>query len=244
MNDLSSLILRDNWQLFEDVNGMAGHNSSLDSLMKVSASDLIFLLPLLLVGFWFLFARYSPLLRAMRLGRPGDIAHRRLAQQMALLGCGAVVLALAFNVILGHLLYEPRPFVSHPQADHLLVGHAADASFPSDHTAIAFAIAMTLVLYVFLVVAAWMPGKGKVTLADRVRGLGPLTIPAIIAGVALLAAIVIGFARVYVGVHYPGDIAGGAGCGFLAASILATLRPRLAAILNRVIELAERLRLA
>lgn len=128
------MFLRDNWHTFRDINGLADHHPFVDALMVFSANDLILALPLLLLGFWFLFARWSPLMRrAATHGTLQEEAGRRLGQRVALLGCGAVALALAFNVALGHLLYEPRPFVSHPTADHLLISHSADASFPSDH---------------------------------------------------------------------------------------------------------------
>lgn len=248
MSGVISLIQQDNWHLFLEINGMAGRHALLDTLMVMSASDLIFLMPLLLLAFWFAVARFSPVLSVLGLAGPTRLGARRLAQEMALIGCAAVAFALAFNLALAHLVYEPRPFISHPQADHLLMSYSADASFPSDHTAVAFAVATTLCLYLELAVASWVRSVaqsrlgelGDVVMGSRV----PLGAPALLAGVALLAAVTIGFARVYVGVHYPGDIAGGAACGFVAASLLVILRPRLEPVLDGIIGLAERLRLA
>jgi undecaprenyl-diphosphatase len=68
-----------------------------------------------------------------------------------------------------------------------LISHAADASFPSDHVAALAAVAA----------AVWFVS----------RGLGAL---------AWLLAGLVGLARVYVGVHYLGDIAGGAVLGLIA----------------------------
>lgn len=105
--------------------------------------------------------------------------------------------ALLVNLIIGHLWARPRPFVAHPTVVHLLVAHSTDASFPSDHAAAAFAIGVVLVV------------------AHRRLGI-----------LALAAAVLLSYARVYVGDHYPGDVAGGAVIGVLAAlAVLIWLRP-------------------
>lgn len=99
----------------------------------------------------------------------------------------AATLALTFVLgLLGAALYaEQRPFTTHKV--HLLVAHAAGQSFPSDHATAAFGVA--LAVWVFL---SWRWGV-----------------------LLFLAALLIGFARVYDGIHYPLDIAG----GLLAAAI-------------------------
>lgn len=102
----------------------------------------------------------------------------------------ATVIALVLTFLLGlvgaALYTERRPFTSHPSA-HRLVAHAAGQSFPSDHATAAFGLA--LATFAFL---------------SRKWGAG-----------LFVLALLIGFARVYVGIHYPGDIGG----GFLAAVI-------------------------
>src|SRR5438552_13250447 len=67
------------------------------------------------------------------------------------------VLAYIFNLSPEHLVFEPRPFISHKV--HLLATHPADASFPSDHTAWSFAV-VGMLLFTFLpvFVAAWKKG--------------------------------------------------------------------------------------
>ncbi|AZN42682.1 undecaprenyl-diphosphatase [Paenibacillus albus] len=77
------------------------------------------------------------------------------------------------------------PAVNHPRPFvghmvHQLIPHVADPSFPSDHSTLAFALAFNVMLYN--------------------RKLGKLM---------FLLAVLTGFARVYVGVHYPADILGG-----------------------------------
>lgn len=113
----------------------------------------------------------------------------------------AAGLALAVNQVVGMAWNRPRPFVAHPGSVHLLLSHSTDPSFPSDHAAAAFAIAAVL-------------------LAVRRRW----------AVAALLVAAAVCYARVYVGDHYPGDVAGGALIGVVAALVLMTwlrILPRL-----------------
>jgi len=74
-------------------------------------------------------------------------------------------------------------------ATHLLVDRTSDPSFPSDHATLAFAIAALV----------WQFNR-KVAI--------------VLLGLALIQ----GFARVYVGAHYPSDVIGGAVLGVLVSS--------------------------
>ncbi|WP_431088982.1 undecaprenyl-diphosphatase [Paenibacillus sp. 8b26] len=69
-----------------------------------------------------------------------------------------------------------------------LIKHPANASFPSDHAIGAFALAVTFWLYGKRFRLSW-----------------------------LIAALLIGFSRIWAGVHYPSDIAAGALIGTLCA---------------------------
>lgn len=89
------------------------------------------------------------------------------------------LLALALNQPLVHAFGEPRPYVVLPHM-LLLTHRSADYSFPSDHAVMAGAVAAGL----FLVS----------------RRLGV---------VAAVAALLMALARVYVGAHWPGDVAVG-----------------------------------
>ena len=103
----------------------------------------------------------------------------------------SAALALGAAQVIVHLWQRPRPFVAHPEVAHLFVQHATDPSFPSDHATAAFAIAVSILL--------------------RNRRIGLL---------AMAMAIVLAVARVAVGVHYPGDVLGGALLGSAAALLL------------------------
>lgn len=96
-----------------------------------------------------------------------------------------------------------------------LISHAPDSSFPSEHTTFAFA----------LIVALW-PVLG------RTRWYW----------VALGA--IIGLARVFVGVHYPSDILGGAVIGTIWGALALVVAPMLAHIELPVLERLAQWRLA
>ncbi len=89
-----------------------------------------------------------------------------------------LVICLIGSFILGSMFYENRPFVDHPDAI-VIVNHAADASFPSDHAVGTMAIACGILFY------RWNWGTYMV-----------------------YGSILVGFSRVFVGNHYPGDILG------------------------------------
>ncbi len=109
-----------------------------------------------------------------------------------LLRVGATLgLAFGLGLLAAGLYAEPRPFTTHHDI-HRLVAHAAGQSFPSDHATAAFAIGFAML---FFVSRAW----GQLLL-----GL----------------AVVIGLARVYTGVHYPGDILGSIVVVLLAVGIV------------------------
>ena len=76
-------------------------------------------------------------------------------------------------------------------AAHLLVDRTLDTSFPSDHTTVAFAVAALV----------WQFNR-KWAMA--------------LLGLAILQ----GFARVYVGAHFPGDVFGGAVLGLLVSILV------------------------
>jgi undecaprenyl-diphosphatase len=112
----------------------------------------------------------------------------------------SAALALLLVVPVSAAVDRARPFVAHPGVAHRLIAHARDAGFPSDHASGAFAIAAAMLLY------------------DRLIG-----------SVLLALAAVIAFARVFVGVHYPGDVLAGALLG-VAVVLLLWLPPLRAAI--------------
>jgi undecaprenyl-diphosphatase len=108
-----------------------------------------------------------------------------------LIATAAAVAALALNQAIGLLWWHPRPFALGLGHTYLL--HAADNSFPSDHVTVLWAVGFAL----------W--GSGNL------RALGTMLL-----GLALA----VGWARVYLGVHFPLDVLGAIATASLAAATL------------------------
>jgi len=136
------------------------------------------------------YASYGVVLFAVLLGWGWWIARRRGSGMPAALWAPlATLLAVAVNQPIVAAVAEPRPYTVLP---HLLVlaTPSADPSFPSDHATMAGAVAAGLLL------------------VDRRLG-----------AVAALAAVLMGFARVYIAAHYPQDVLAGFALGALVTLI-------------------------
>ncbi|AEN11426.1 MULTISPECIES: phosphatase PAP2 family protein [unclassified Streptomyces] len=105
----------------------------------------------------------------------------------------AAGIALIINIPIRGFVERPRPFKDHQGLDVLVEGKE-DFSFVSDHATMAMAIAVGLFV------------------ANRKFGL-----------IALVLAVLEGFCRVYMGVHYPTDVIGGFALGTAVALLLAPL---------------------
>ncbi len=151
------------WSLLTALNAWAGQSAMLDTISIFLAEDALVLFGPLLVVLW---------------AWPGSIDQRRTCQRHVLNAAFALSAALLSAHFLGVFFYRARPFVDHAVA--LLIAHPPDASFSSDHLAVAGA----------LTIALW-PVLGR----TRWYWIG------------LSAAI--GLARLFVGVHYPTNILGG-----------------------------------
>jgi undecaprenyl-diphosphatase len=68
--------------------------------------------------------------------------------------------------------------------------------------------------------------------------------PLVLMGIAIVMACSIALARVFVGVHYPGDVIGGAVSGLLAAKVVTQIRGLLSKPTQALIQFAQRLHLA
>jgi undecaprenyl-diphosphatase len=115
-----------NWDLTRSLNGLAGRAALLDSIAVIVATDLVFLILLAVVVWWFV---------------PRS---NGAWQHAALAALGALVCGQILNLIIGHFVFVPRPFVAH--SVQLLIPSATDSSFPSDHATAAFTVAGTALL--------------------------------------------------------------------------------------------------
>jgi undecaprenyl-diphosphatase len=114
-----------------------------------------------------------------------------------------VIIADSTNYLLKELFDRPRPTSRFTEPEPLLQPPSSD-SFPSGHAATSFACAT--------VIAAAAP---------------QLRVP-----LYVLAAL-IAWSRVYIGVHYPLDVVGGALYGLVVGLVLVRALPRLAEVLLR-----------
>lgn len=103
----------------------------------------------------------------------------------------ASVGAYVTNTLISFIYFRPRPFAALADVHLLITKSAAEKSFPSDHSALAFAIAVS------------------VYLIHKKAGF-----------VFLLAAVFVALGRVFVGVHYLSDVLIGAIIGGIWAIVV------------------------
>lgn len=105
----------------------------------------------------------------------------------------AFLLGLAINQLVLLFVHRARPYEL--GVTRLLIAKSADPSFPSDHATASVAIAAAFFLH-------RMPGTALLFVGG---------------------AVLVMFSRVYTGIHYAGDVAGGALTGFVAALLALVL---------------------
>jgi undecaprenyl-diphosphatase len=117
-------------------------------------------------------------------------------------------LGLLINQLIAQIWHRQRPFATHTDA-HVWGSRSHDPSFPSDHASAAFGIAFAVLLF------------------DRLAG-----------AIFMAAALFIGVGRVFIGAHYPTDIAAGCLVGLASALLIVRIaRPAL----DQAVRLVERL---
>lgn len=113
----------------------------------------------------------------------------------------SALIALGLAQLVGGAVDRARPYTAMPAA-HVLVSRTTDFSFPSDHATVAGAVAGGLLI------AAHRSGAHRLARA-----------------VSILA-VLLALSRVYVGVHYPGDVLAGLALGAAVAFAGAPLARR------------------
>jgi len=177
------------WRIYRAIYGVSLHHHWLGSLFHAVEQASIPFLAVATVALW-LFAR------------PGGSRKWKLAAAGALLASGG---ALAINRLIAALWLRERPFVAHRIAHPWINSH--DASFPSDHASVSFAIAFA----VFFV--------------------DPL-----VGAIFLVVALVISIGRLLIGAHYPGDIGAGFLVGAVAAVVVVRLARPIVQYAVRLVE--------
>lgn len=164
-------------------------------LNKFFAEYLTYSLPLVLLLTWFL----------------GDIKTKKSAIRAFF----SVILAWPIlATTIGHLVHRTRPFESGGVQE--LIFHRPTVSFPSDHAAALFAVAMSF----------WFSGYKKLSYA------------------MFSIAILVSFFRVATGIHWPTDILGGLVVGLLSAGVIKFLDRYLDKVYNWIIKVMKKVKLA
>ncbi len=107
----------------------------------------------------------------------------------------AALLGLGMNFIISLLYFHPRPFMI--PTGSLLIAHVPETSFPSDHATLVFAISLMFLTF------------------RNLRKTG---------AILFVLSFISGLARVYVGVHFPMDIAGSLFVALFSMGLLLTLK--------------------
>lgn len=117
----------------------------------------------------------------------------RIKKEQVVHALFACLFAWVLAIIIKHFFPTIRPFVLNGGETDVLL-RPTNGAFPSEHTTIAFALAVTVFMH------------------DRKIGWA-----------FLISALVVGIARILANVHYPVDIVGGAFLGTLVAVIVERL---------------------
>lgn len=127
--------------------------------------------------------------------RPGGDRKWKLACAS---GYASAALGYVIAYVIHHVYDRARPYEAH--AIRHPWSSSTDASFPSDHTSLSFAIAFAVLAF------------------DTVAGV-----------VFIVVAAIIGVGRLFIGAHYPGDVLAGLAVGLVAALVVLRLLPRFVA---------------
>lgn len=163
------------WSLFHLLNAGVATHDWIEDPVTAFAELAVPLYAAALVALWFVARPY------------GDRKWKRACSA----GFAAAGIAMLTNQAISHLWERPRPFTAHPALTHLLSAPSLDPSFPSDHAAVAVAIAFAVLAF------------------SRRAGL-----------LFLAAATLIALSRIALGMHYPSDVLAGMLVGWAAAALV------------------------
>ncbi len=167
--------------LFQIINGLAGKSRLLDLLGIFLAEYLPYLLVCALLVIIFYESNWRK--------RLYDLL---FVSAVAILSRGFITTVIRF------FYHRERPFVAMPDSTIKLIEKSPEASFPSGHAILFFALVMAIYY------------------------IRPKYFPYFLIGAAL-----IGLARIFVGVHYPLDIIAGAALGAFSGYIVHRVFPKL-----------------
>lgn len=114
-------------------------------------------------------------------------------RKRAIRACAVAMLGVGLNQIIPFFWSHPRPFALN--LGHTWISHAADSSFPSDHLTV-------------------IAGVGLSLLFDGTVRIGVTT---------LLAGLCVGWARIFLGIHFPLDMLGAVAVAGIAHGVVRPL---------------------
>lgn len=173
-----------NIDVFNSINHFAGSNVLLDNTAILIANYLPIFFILVLIYLWF---------------------RKTEVRNLVLFSIYASILGLALNYLISLFYFHPRPFMD--KIGILLIKHACDTSFPSDHTTFMLSIAFMFLYF-------------KKT---RATGL-----------ILSILGLIGGISRIFTGLHYPLDIIGSLLVAIIATSIIFYMKTKLIKI-NKII---------
>ena len=139
-----------------------------------------------------------------------QITRHETLKKVAIIALAALLFSDAIAFVLKHIVHEPRPFMIIDNV-RLLVMEDDLNSFPSGHTTSTVAVVTALILNM-----KYLTKKHY-----------------LIVDIALVIfAVIIGFSRMYVGVHYPGDVLAGAIIGLIGAFTINHFKDKIFDILD------------
>jgi len=171
--------------LFEIFNGFAGKNHVIDVVAMLIAEYFPYVFSLILAYLWLFKSRW---------------------RERVLFAGYAAIIGLAANLLITLVYFHPRPFMMH--AGTLLIPHASETSFPSDHGTLMCSVAFMLLT------------------SHELRSSGATFVALSCIG---------GFARVYCGLHFPLDIYGSLLVAVCSTAVVYVLAPRLLMPFNRLV---------
>ena len=139
------------WSIFHAINAGVATRDWLEDPVSELSGIAVTCYGVAIFGLWFPPDRTAT--------RDGSSRRRR--------GLVAAAIAMLTNQVISHLWDRPRPFTAHAAATHLLSAPSPDPSFPSDHAAVAFAIAFAVLAFsrrggvVFLAAATGSASRGS-----------------------------------------------------------------------------------
>lgn len=140
------------------------------------------------------------------------IKNNETLKNIMLLSLISLLLSGFFVVLLKNGFQEPRPFMSLDNV-HLLVNETDPNSFPSGHTSSTFAV----VTFVLLNIGQLVKKHTK-----------------LVSICLIIFAISIPFSRMYVGVHYPGDVLIGGIFGLASAFVVNHFKEQILSIIRKL----------